>query len=160
MIGANEQVRTWLEAAGIPTTISDNIAGELWAKLIVNCAYNAISALSRSKYGRIARDAGSIEVIKSVIIEAVAVGKAAGVQFSAETMIDLSQKPPRKWRFQFSLRTLLIVVFAFGGLVCAPSFRHTVAPYGPDGRIARTVPKRPSRHRHTISSASLPATPC
>ena len=31
--------------AGIPVRISDNVEGELWAKLVMNCAYNAISAL-------------------------------------------------------------------------------------------------------------------
>jgi 2-dehydropantoate 2-reductase len=72
--------------AGVPCRISKNITVELWEKLIMNCAYNAVSALSRTKYGCIARDAGSIEVIKSVVIESVAVGRAAGVQLSADTM--------------------------------------------------------------------------
>ena len=69
---------------------------ELWQKLIMNCAYNAISALARTKYGRIARDAGSIEVIKQVVIEAVAVGNAAGVQLSAEAMIAAALKLGRE----------------------------------------------------------------
>src|SRR3954468_20191454 len=29
-------------AAGVPVEVSDNVAGTLWAKLIVNCAYNAL----------------------------------------------------------------------------------------------------------------------
>jgi len=78
--------------AGVPCRISKNITVELWEKLIMNCAYNAISALARTKYGHIARDAGSIEVIKRVIIEAVAVGKAAGVQLSADAMIAAALK--------------------------------------------------------------------
>ena len=32
-----------LIAAGVPTDISDNLRGALWAKLITNCAYNALS---------------------------------------------------------------------------------------------------------------------
>ena len=52
----------------------------------MNCAYNALSALSRSKYGRIARDSGTVEVMKRVVSEAVAVGNAAGVKLSAEKM--------------------------------------------------------------------------
>jgi 2-dehydropantoate 2-reductase len=36
--------------AGIPYRVSDNISGELWTKLVMNCAYNAISALTRSQY--------------------------------------------------------------------------------------------------------------
>ena len=73
--------------AGVPCRISENITVELWEKLIMNCAYNAISALSRMKYGRIARDPGTIEVMNRVVIEAVAVGNAAGVQLSADSMI-------------------------------------------------------------------------
>ena len=46
----------------------------------------------RTKYGRIAEDAGSIEVIKQVIVEAVAVGNAAGVQLSADSMIAAALK--------------------------------------------------------------------
>ena len=30
----------------------------------MNCAYNAISALSRARYGHLVADAGSIEVVK------------------------------------------------------------------------------------------------
>jgi 2-dehydropantoate 2-reductase len=73
--------------AGVPCRISNNIRLEQWEKLIMNCAYNAISALSRTKYGQIAQDSGTIEVMKSVIIEAVTVGNAAGVPLSAEKMI-------------------------------------------------------------------------
>lgn len=73
--------------AGVPCRISNNITVELWEKLTMNCAYNAISALSRTKYGRIAQDHGTVETMKRVVIEAVAVGKAAGVRLSADTMI-------------------------------------------------------------------------
>jgi 2-dehydropantoate 2-reductase len=52
----------------------------------MNCSYNALSALSRSKYGRIARDPGTIAVMKRVVNEAVAVGSAAGVTLSADKM--------------------------------------------------------------------------
>jgi 2-dehydropantoate 2-reductase len=87
-----EEVAATFMRAGVPCRISDKITVELWEKLIMNCAYNAVSALTRTKYGRIAKDAGSIEVIKRVVIEAVAVGKAEGVQLSADTMISAALK--------------------------------------------------------------------
>src|SRR5262249_4985954 len=59
----------------------------LWEKLIMNCAFNAVSALARAKYGPIAQDAASIEVIRNVVVEAVAVGKAENVPLSAEKML-------------------------------------------------------------------------
>jgi len=37
--------------------ISGNIEGELWTKLVWNCALNAVSALGRAKYGQIASSA-------------------------------------------------------------------------------------------------------
>ena len=43
------------EQAGIPCKISDAIEAELWTKMAMNCAYNAISALTRARYGRIIR---------------------------------------------------------------------------------------------------------
>src|SRR5436190_14956750 len=42
--------------AGIPCRISDNIEGELWVKLLRNCALNAISALGKSRYGEIVQN--------------------------------------------------------------------------------------------------------
>jgi len=73
--------------AGVPCRVSENITVELWEKLIMNCAYNAISALSRTKYGRIAQEPGTIELMNRVVMEAVAVGNAVGVPLSAESMI-------------------------------------------------------------------------
>ena len=80
------KIATTFMRADVPCRISENITAELWEKLIMNCAYNALSALSRSKYGRIARDSGTVEVMKRVVSEAVAVGNAAGVKLSAEKM--------------------------------------------------------------------------
>ena len=40
-------------AAGVPVQISDNVMGALWEKLVLNCAYNALSAISQLPYGRL-----------------------------------------------------------------------------------------------------------
>ena len=47
----SEAVAQALIAAGVPTDISGNVRGELWAKLILNCAYNAVSAITQLPYG-------------------------------------------------------------------------------------------------------------
>ena len=44
---ASDDVARTLIAAGVPTDISDNVRGALWAKLITNCAYNALSAITQ-----------------------------------------------------------------------------------------------------------------
>ena len=66
--------------AGIPCRISENIAGELWTKLLWNCALNAISALGRVKYGQIAASDDARQVVKSLVEEVFAVAGAAGIR--------------------------------------------------------------------------------
>lgn len=67
------------ERAGIPCRISENIEGELWLKLLRNCALNAISALGRARYGQIAQDADTKQLMQDVVDEVLAVARAAGV---------------------------------------------------------------------------------
>lgn len=66
--------------AEVPCRVSDDVEADLWMKLLINCAYNAISALSRSRYGRMASDPRVCEVMRRVVEEAVAVARAAGVR--------------------------------------------------------------------------------
>jgi 2-dehydropantoate 2-reductase len=74
-----EKIKTAFEPAGVPVQISDNIAGELWAKLVVNCAYNAISAISQLPYGEMIQGPGVRDLMKDVVEETLAVAKASGV---------------------------------------------------------------------------------
>ena len=82
VIGASassEAIAAQLIAADVPVTVSDNANGELWVKLIVNCAYNAISAISRMPYGQMVEGDGVPAVMDDVVMECLAVAKAAGV---------------------------------------------------------------------------------
>ncbi len=65
--------------ANIPCRISDNIEGELWTKLIWNCALNAVSALGQVKYGRIAENADARKMVETVVDEVLAVARAAHI---------------------------------------------------------------------------------
>jgi 2-dehydropantoate 2-reductase len=67
--------------AGVPCAVSSNIEADLWTKMVMNCAYNAISALGRAKYGLLAQNPGTREVLRLVVEETVAVARAAGVRF-------------------------------------------------------------------------------
>jgi 2-dehydropantoate 2-reductase len=78
------RVQRWFGEAGVPVTISDNVAGELWAKLVVNCAYNAISAISQLPYGAMIRGAGVREAMRDVVAETLAVAAASGVRTAPE----------------------------------------------------------------------------
>ncbi len=68
------------EAAGVHVDISDNIDGALWTKLIVNCAYNALSAIAQLPYGRLVKGDGVLTVMRDVVQECLAVAAAAGVR--------------------------------------------------------------------------------
>lgn len=67
--------------AEIPVRLSENIEGDLWMKLIQNCAYNALSALGRAQYGRLVRSPWTRDLMRKVVDEVVAVGKAREVRF-------------------------------------------------------------------------------
>lgn len=75
-----ERLEAMFTRAGIPCRISENIAGDLWTKLLWNCALNAISALGRVKYGEIAASSDARQVVQSLVEEFVAVANAAGVR--------------------------------------------------------------------------------
>ena len=77
--------------AEIPCRISDDIQVDLWSKLIMNCAYNAISALTRARYGRLAHEPGTREVIARVVDEVVAVARGLGIQIRAD-MVEAAWK--------------------------------------------------------------------
>jgi 2-dehydropantoate 2-reductase len=75
--------RTLIDA-GVPTEISPNVRGALWAKLIVNCAYNALSAITQLPYGRLVQGAGVSETMRDIVAECVAVAQADGVTLPAD----------------------------------------------------------------------------
>ena len=66
-------------AAGVPVQVSDNVAGALWAKLILNCAFNALSAITQTPYGRLFQAEGVQDVMRDVVQECLAVAAAEGV---------------------------------------------------------------------------------
>ena len=77
---AVERVAKLFTRGGVPCRISDNIDGELWVKLMWNCAGNAVSALGRASYGL----AGSLELVRQLMARAAeevsAVARAEGVR--------------------------------------------------------------------------------
>ena len=68
-----------LVAAGVPTDISSNVEGALWAKLILNCAYNALSAITQQPYGKLVLGEGVQDVIRDLVNECLAVAQADGI---------------------------------------------------------------------------------
>jgi len=82
--------------AGVPVRISSNIQGDLWTKLIANCALNAISALSRAKYGQIAADPETWKLVEGAVVEVLDIARASQVDLGpmadAEKAFELARK--------------------------------------------------------------------
>jgi 2-dehydropantoate 2-reductase len=74
-----EKVAPIFLGAKIPCRISDNIEGELWTKLVWNCALNAISALGRVSYGEILASADAKKLVEAAVYETLNVAHAKGV---------------------------------------------------------------------------------
>jgi 2-dehydropantoate 2-reductase len=83
-----QQVAAWFERAQVPCVVSVNVEGELWAKLLINCAYNAISALGRARYRRIGAHPAGLGVLKEAVREVIAVAQAAGVRMPEGDLVE------------------------------------------------------------------------
>jgi len=81
---SSERIAALLREAAIPTTVSAQVRDALWAKLVINCVYNALSAISQLPYGELVRGQGVLAVMRDVYGECVAVARADGVQLPGD----------------------------------------------------------------------------
>ncbi len=72
-----------LSEAAIPSTVSNNVQGALWTKLIINCTYNAASAITQRPYGDLVQQPGMWQLMRSAHDECMAVALAAGIVLEA-----------------------------------------------------------------------------
>ena len=75
-----ERVAAVFTRAKVPCRISENLLGELWTKLVWNCALNALSALGKVTYGEILASVDARQLLETTVYEVLAVAKASGVQ--------------------------------------------------------------------------------
>mgnify|MGYP001087572181 CR=1 FL=1 len=96
---ASERVAQVFAASGIPVEVSDNVAGALWAKLVLNCVYNPLSAITRLPYGEIVNAQG-LDVpraMNDIVRECLAVAHASGIALpegTAEAVLPLAASMP------------------------------------------------------------------
>lgn len=74
--------------AGVPVRISADVLAELWSKLMVNCAYNAISGLAQATYATLAALPVVRELQQAVVGEVLALAAADGVTLSRESSLE------------------------------------------------------------------------
>ncbi|MCK9684212.1 ketopantoate reductase family protein [Scleromatobacter humisilvae] len=65
--------------AGVPVQVSDNVLGESWGKLVINCGYNAISAITDTDYGHMMARPDIAATVHGVVDECLAVAAALGI---------------------------------------------------------------------------------
>lgn len=100
VIGPSEQsgaLAKLLSAAGIPTDVSDKVGNALWSKLVINCVYNALSAIGQRPYGELVRTDGVLEVMTEVFGECIAVARARDVELPAslwQSTLDIAASMP------------------------------------------------------------------
>jgi 2-dehydropantoate 2-reductase len=88
--------------AQVPVRIVPDVAVELWAKLLVNCAYNAISALAQMPYAKLAALQTIVELQQRIIDEVIAVAAASGVTLSPQASLEAVAKIARGMPQQLS----------------------------------------------------------
>lgn len=82
------EIAALFERAGVRCPVVEDIAAALWTKLVINCACNAVSALGRARYGRMAAEPAIRAVMELAVLEAVAVARKEGVALHAAPLID------------------------------------------------------------------------
>jgi 2-dehydropantoate 2-reductase len=96
VIGASpesEALARTLQAAGIRTTIADDIERTQWTKLITNCAFNALSAVAGIAYGPLLEVEGARDVVAGAIEEAATVARACGVTIPGDLAVQVLKIP-------------------------------------------------------------------
>ena len=79
-------------SAQVPVRVSPDVMAELWSKLMVNCAYNAISALAQQPYGRFGAVAAVRELQQAVVQEVVALAQAEGVALPLAASLEAMER--------------------------------------------------------------------
>ena len=69
-------------ASGLATTVSDNIIGTMWDKLLINVATGALTGITRLTYGQLYEEPVLKATALAAVAEAMAVAQAAGVTLS------------------------------------------------------------------------------
>ncbi|MEH3023719.1 MAG: 2-dehydropantoate 2-reductase [Pseudomonas oryzihabitans] len=86
-----QAVAAVFEDAGLATTVSGNIRGTLWDKLLVNVATGALTGITQLTYGQLYSEPVLRDIALQAVAEAIAVARAAGVELGL-------QEPEAAWQ--------------------------------------------------------------
>jgi 2-dehydropantoate 2-reductase len=77
-----EAIAEQFRASGVTVDVSERVLDAMWGKLMANCAYNAISAITQLDYATLTATEDIRDLMRTVVAEVVAVGRAQGVRFT------------------------------------------------------------------------------
>ena len=80
----SEAIAALFSGSGIPSAVAPDAVALLWEKLVLNCAYNALSAVPQLPYGKVVAVQGVSAVIGDIVAECCNVAEACGVTLSAD----------------------------------------------------------------------------
>jgi 2-dehydropantoate 2-reductase len=92
-----DEIAALFARADVPVTVSPDIDAELWTKLLMNCAYNAVSALAMANYATMTAMPEVRGVMRAAADEVVAVAAAKGIRIDPgvlDRMFDMGRTMP------------------------------------------------------------------
>src|SRR6056297_939520 len=84
-----QELQAEFEAAGIPTTVSENIRYELWRKLVINNGVNPLSALTGLDTRSLTHQPEFQKIVHGMMAETVAASKADNVNLGPEDLAEM-----------------------------------------------------------------------
>lgn len=91
-----QEVVALFNKAGFETQAAAGVAGLIWTKLAINVGINALTALLDVDNGRLLELAGAREMMDLAVAEALAVGRALGIEFLHEDMVEAVREVARR----------------------------------------------------------------
>lgn len=83
-----EAVLGLFRGAGLEISVTDNLQGLLWSKLVINVGINALTALTRLHNGELIRHEGTRAVMREAVDEAVRVADRLGIRLLYDRPVD------------------------------------------------------------------------
>ncbi|MDR2388022.1 MAG: 2-dehydropantoate 2-reductase [Deltaproteobacteria bacterium] len=85
-------LKNLFDQAGLPASLTSNVQGRVWTKLISNIAINALCAIMGIKNGQLLNHPEAISLLEGAVSEAVAVGQAMSITFETDHPIQYAKK--------------------------------------------------------------------
>jgi 2-dehydropantoate 2-reductase len=96
--GPTKKIAAMFTDAGVTTSVCEDIDVELWSKLVLNCAYNALSAIGRIYYGRMVAIPEIRRLMTDAVEEVAAVAERKGIRLPNNMLaatFELAEVMPR-----------------------------------------------------------------